>query len=60
MKLPLRALQKTGSCNQSAGFCAEYMNASQPSSDPAPAAAPSDDAPQARDTSDSNTRRTSR
>ncbi len=25
MKLPLRALQKEGSCNETAGFCSEYM-----------------------------------
>jgi hypothetical protein len=30
MKLPLRALQQSGSCQQSAGFCAEYMSSSTP------------------------------
>jgi hypothetical protein len=36
MKLPLRSLQAAGSCSQSAGFCAEYMNASQPTPNPPP------------------------
>jgi hypothetical protein len=30
MKLPLRALQASGSCTQSGAFCSEYMSASPP------------------------------
>jgi hypothetical protein len=36
MKLPLRALQRAGSCGSSAGFCADYMAASHGEQDPPP------------------------
>ena len=39
MKLPLRALQQSGTCQQSAGFCAQYMsNSSTPPAEPTPPA----------------------
>ena len=51
MKLPLRALHTPDSCNDTAGFCAEYMGDPQP---PPPVVTPAD--PERRATRDSGHR----